>query len=449
MNYEEIANEVIRIATEAGAEAEAYLTDGTQTQITVSRHQVEKLSYAGSKGLGVRIIRDGRMGYAFTSDFSPDSVQATTEAALALVDAVDADEFRQFPEPHAIPDEELAIFDPAATEITPEEKVNIALALEKAAFAADERVKVVLSANYVDGLGTVYLQNSRGFKGSYQQSFAAIFTMTMAMDGEERAMGMAMGTGRSARDLKPDEVGTEAGQKAARLLGGRPVPTQEASVVFSPFAAGGIMRAMSQALNGEAMQKGRSFLHGKMGEDVASDNVSILDNGRLPGGFATRPFDDEGNPTSATRLIDEGVLQALLFDTYSAAREGTSSTGNANRGSHRSAPGLSASNFYLQPGHMSADEVIGSVEKGLYVVNVMNQAAINPISGDYSVSAQGFWIEDGKQTFPVNNVTIAIPLDQMLNNISAIGDDLLFLPFGGALGTPTFRVDGVMIGGTS
>ena len=449
MNYEKIANQVIQIAGNVGAEAEAYITNGKQTQITVSKGKVEKLSYAGSKGLGVRIIKEGRMGYAYTSDFSPDSVRQVTEDAIALMEAVDADEFRQFPEPQEILDEDLGIYDPEAAKISPEEKINIAIALEKASYAADERVKVVLFANYSDGVQTTYLQNSKGFKGSYDASFAAASCMTLAMDGEERARGMAFGTGRSARDLKPEEIGTEAGELAARLLGGRPVPTQESTIVFSSFAAAGIMSALARALNGEAMQKGRSFLHGKLGQDVASDTVSILDNGRLHGGFASRPFDAEGNPTTATRLIDEGVLQALLYDTYAAAREGTSSTGNANRGSHRSAPDLSPSNFYLQPGHQTPEELIGDVKQGLYVANVMNQAAINPVSGDYSVSAQGFWIEDGQKTFPVNNVTIAIPLDQMLQNVKAVADDLTFLPFFGALGAPTFRVDGVMIGGTA
>jgi len=138
----------------------------------------------------------------------------------------------------------------------------------------------------------------------------------------------------------------------------------------------------------------------------------------------------------------------VLYDAYTANRDGTNSTGNAGRMSHRQAPVLSASNFYLQPGQQSPEEVIAGVEKGLYVVNTMNTHSINPVSGDYSVSAQGFWIENGKLGQAVNNVTIAIPLDKLLQNVTAVANDLIFLPFGGAIGSPTFRVDWVMIGGS-
>ena len=175
--------------------------------------------------------------------------------------------------------------------------------------------------------------------------------------------------------------------------------------------------------------------------------VTLLDNGRMPGGFATRPFDDEGNPTGATRLIDEGVFQAVLYDEYTAQKDGGTSTGNARRFSHAGPPMLAPSNFYIQPGPQSEEEVIQGVEKGLYVVNTMNSHSINPINGDYSVSAQGYWIEDGQIAYPVNNVTIAIPLPELLKNISAVGNDLTFFPFMGAIGAPTLRVDGVMIGG--
>ena len=242
--------------------------------------------------------------------------------------------------------------------------------------------------------------------------------------------------------------GRRRGERAAKLLGGQPVPTQEATIVYAPFAASGLLGALSRALTAEAMQRNRSFLQGKMGQDVAADVVTLLDNGLLPGGMASRPFDAEGNPSSPTKLIDEGVLQAVLYDAYTANRDGTNSTGNAGRMSHRHAPVLTTTNFYLQPGQQTPEAVIAGVEKGLYVVNTMNTNSINPVSGDYSVSAQGFWIENGKLAQPVNNVTIAIPLDKLLLNVTAVANDLIFLPFGGAIGSPTFRVDHVMIGGS-
>lgn len=447
MNYEEIARSAVDQARAAGAEADAYISVGSETQIQVRNGEVEKLSRAGSKGLGVRVIRERRMGYAYTSDFSPQSVARATENALALAEAADPDEHRVIPEPAVAEDEGLQIYDPAIASMTTEEKVAFAKAIEAAALATDERVKLCQITAYLDGIATVTLVNSKGFAGSYQSTFAAGYALAMAFDGDDRASAIGLGISTRAADLDATAIGREAGARASRLLGGRPVPTQRATVVYSPYAASGLIGTLARALTGEAMQKNRSFLQGKLGQDVAADVVSLLDNGRLPGGMATRPFDDEGNPTTATRLIDEGVLQAVLHDSYSAHREGTNSTGNATRGSHRQPPGLAPSNFYLQPGHISADELIAGVEKGLYVVNTMNTHSINPVSGDYSVSAEGFWIENGQLTHPVNEVTIALPLQELLKNVKAVANDLLFLPFGGAIGSPTFRVDGVMIGG--
>ncbi len=448
MNYLQITKDVIEQATAAGAEAEAYIAVGSQTQIQVQQGQVEKLSRAGSKGLGIRVLKDGQMGYAYTSDFSPESVAKSTEAALALAEVSDGDEYRHLPEPQPIPDVDLQIYDEAIASLPTEDKVNFALKVEDSALKADPRVVMTNRASYMDSIATVYLTNSKGFSGSYDSTFAASYVSAMAADEDDRAMAFGLGVSSKWAEMDAEKIGREAGERAANLLGGQPVPTQEASVVYSPMAASGIIGVLSRALTGEAMQRNRSFLHGKIGQDVASDVVSLLDNALLPGGMASRPFDAEGTPSSATKLIDEGVLQGVLHDSYTAVQDGADSTGNAGRGSHRSAPRLAPSNFYLQPGQQTPEEVIAGVEKGLYVVNTMNSHSINPVSGDYSVSAQGFWIENGELKQPVNNVTIAIPLGGLLQNVTAVANDLTFLPFGGAIGSPTFRVDGVMIGGT-
>ena len=371
----------------------------------------------------------------------------TTEAALELAHTVDADSYRKLPHRQSIPEEDLRIYDPAVQNTPVEEKIAFAKLVEQSALDSDPRVVLALRTTFMDAVTDVFLVNSNGFAGSYKKSFTAAFTQAMAVDGDERAMAFGIGMGISTKELEAEAIGQQAGGRAAGLLGGRPVPTQRATVVYSPFAAAGLVGVMAQALTGEAMQRNRSFLQGRMGEDVASEFVSFLDNGRLKGGLASRPFDGEGNPTRATRLIDEGILQAVLHDDYSAGRDGTDSTGNATRLSHRQPPILAPSNFYLQPGNQSPESLISGVKEGLYVINTMNTHSINPVSGDYSVSAQGYWIEDGRLAQPVNNVTIALPLDQLLMNVRAVADDLIFLPFGGAMGSPTFRVDGVMIGG--
>ena len=447
MNYTELAQRVVNQATNDGVEVEAYIAVGSETNIQVRGGAVEKFSYAGSKGLGVRVIKAGQMGYAYTSDFSDESIAKTIATALTLSEVADADEHRRLPDPKPLSDEDLAIYDSSLLAVDAETKVAFQKAVEAAALAYDERVQVSIMNSYIDGISEVYLANSKGFHGSYNSTFAGAYIMVMAVDESDRATGFGLQIGRSLNDIDAATVGRQAAEQAVNLLGGKPVPTQTATVVYHPVAATALLGAISQALTAEAMQRNRSFLQGKLGQTVASDVVTLLDNGRLPGGLATRPFDDEGNPTSATRLIDEGVLQAVIYDAYTADRDGTNSTGNAMRGSHRAAPSLAPSNFYIQPGPDDADALIAGVEKGLYVINTMNTHSINPVSGDYSVSAQGFWIENGKLTHPVNNVTIALPLGQILQNVRAVGNDLTFLPFGGAIGSPTIRVDNVVIGG--
>jgi PmbA protein len=448
MNYLNLAQSVVEQAKQRNVEAEAFVNVGQEAEILVAQGQVEKLSQAGSKGLGVRVIVGGKMGYAYTSDFSPASVARLLDDAIALAEVVDGDEYRRLPSPAAIPDEDLAIDDPAISALTTEEKVAMATRVEAAALAYDKRVILTNLCTLLTQTGTVAIANTKGVAGSYNKTFIAAYLMAMAQDENDRAVAFHVGVGSKLADFDPEAIGREAGKKAVSLLGGKPVSTQRATVVYSPFAAHSITGALASALSAQSMQRNRSFLQGKIGQTVAADIVTLLDNGRLPGGLATRPFDDEGVPTSATRLIDEGVLQAVLHDTYTAAREGTnSSTGNATRHGHASLPSVQPSNFYFQPGPHTADEVIAGVERGLYVESVMNTHSINPVSGDYSVSAVGYWIENGQIVHPVNGVTIAISLQDWLQNVKAVANDLVFMPMGGSIGAPTIRVDNVMIGG--
>ena len=447
-DYLELAQDVVRRSATRGVEAEAIIMDEQETMIRVDRGQVEQLSQSGSKGLGVRVIDGGRVGYAYTSDFSAASIEETWQAALDLARVATPDEHRALPDPQPIPDEDLEIWDPDLPAVSTEEKIAFAKQMEEAALAYDPRVVMTNRCTYQDAIAHVYLANSRGFAGAYDRTVTFSYVIGIGRDEGGQTMAFGLGASNFYRDLDAQAIGREAGQRAVQILGGQPVETQTATVVFDPMVTGEILGYLSMALTAEAMQRGRSFLIGKMGQQVGADRVSLLDNGRLKRGLASAPFDGEGVPTSATRLIDEGVLQNVIYDTYTARKDGVASTGNAQRGSHRSLPSLAPSNFYLQPGILSPDEIIAGVGRGLYVTRIMQTGGTDPITGDCSMGASGLWIENGQLTRPVTEVTVATTLPNLLQNIVAVGNDLRVVPFMGIIGAPTIRVEGVTIGGT-
>jgi PmbA protein len=449
-NYLELAKQVVQRAAAGGAEAEVIITHGSETQIRVSHGEVEQLSQSGSRGMGVRIIDGGRTGYAYTSDFSDDSIEQTWRTAVELAKVATPDPHRALPDPRPIPDEDLEIWDKNLANIPATDKIAFAKQVERAALDYDERVILTQWCTYQDSISHMHLANSHGFAGEYGQTVAASFLIGIAR-GEDGGMMNAFGVGASNffSDLDPVAIGREAGEKAVSILGGQPVPTQVGTIVLDPVIGAEILSAMSSALTAEAWQKKRSFLLDRMGQQVGSDMVTLMDNGRMKRGLASAPFDGEGVPTSATRLVDEGVLQNLVYDSYSARKAGVASTGNAQRAGHRSVPSLGPSNFYMQPGNVSREEIIAGVDKGLYVLSIMQTGGIDPVTGDCSMGANGLWIENGQIIGPVGGVTIATTLNDFLSNITQVGNDLRMVPFFGNIGVPTLRVDNVTIGGTA
>lgn len=446
-DYLELAKQVVNNASVDGAEVEVIITSEKQTEIKISGGEVEQLSQSGSHGMGVRVIIDGKMGYAHTSNLSADSVEETWRAAVELAEVATQDEYRKLPEPQPIPDEDLKIWDPKIESLATEDKITAAKSMERAALDYDERMFMSNMCTYQDGVSHTYLVNSKGFAGDYGSTFMVGFLMGVARDENGMTNGIGLGVSTHLDDFDPQTIGREAGMKAISMLGGKPVPTQKGTVVFDHFVGAQILAAISQALTANAMQRKRSFLIDKMGQEVGNDMVTLLDNGRLPGGMGTAPFDGEGVPTSATRLIDEGILQNVIYDSYSAAKDGVQSTGNAQRQGHTSLPTLAPSNFYMQPGNISREDIIKGVDKGLYVLSVMQTGGIDPITGDCSMGANGLWIENGEITGPVGGVTVATTLNDFLNNISQVGNDLRMIPMFGNIGVPTLRVDNVTIGG--
>jgi PmbA protein len=446
MDYLALAKSVVQKASTNGLEVEVIITEDKNTRVKVQAGKVEQLSQSGSHGMGVRVISNGQTGYAFTSDFSEDSIEETWQTAVSLAKVATPDPFRKLPEPQPIPDEDLGIWDESLATVSAADKIDWTIRMEKAALDYHERIFLTTFTQYGDSIHHQYLVNSKGFAGSYGRTTCFGILAAVAKD-DEGGMVNAFNFGASNffKDLDAAAIGREAGRKTMSIYGGKPVPSQTATVVFDPFVATDVLDAIAAALSAEAWQKQRSFLLGRLGQEVGSHMVTLMDNGRMKGGLGSAPFDAEGVPTKATRLVDEGVLQNLIYDSYTAAKDGKISTGNAQRNGHRSLPSLGTSNFYIQPGNKSPQEIIAGVERGFYVLSVMQTGGIDPVTGDCSMLANGLWIENGELTQPVGGVTIATTLNDFLHNLCDVGNDLMQIP--GSAGVPTLRVDNVRIGG--
>lgn len=448
MDYLDMAKNVAERAARRGAEAEVIIIESQTTTIRVNSREVQQLTRAVSKGLGIRIIKKGQVGYAYTSDFSPSALEDTVSAALHLAEIADADEFRTLPQAeNAGAQEDLQIHDPQFSAFSTEQKVAFTMEMERAALGYDPRIVTTSACTYQDGLSRIYLANSRGFAGSYATTGVAAYLRAVARDNRGQTMAPGLGFSVFYDDLEAQDIGQEAARKAVELLGGEPVETQRATVIMDPFVGTEFLFFISAALTAESVQRGRSFLMGKLGQRVASAQVNLVDNGRLVRGFASAPFDAEGVRTSATLLVSQGRLERLLYDTYSALKDGTRSTGNAQRDSYRDLPSPAPTNLYLEPGSQPLSQLIGGVEKGLYMTDSMNTGGINPTNGDYSVGASGFWIERGQIVRSVAGVTVASNMLDMLQNVAAVADDLRFIPIRGSIGAPTFVVEGMTVAG--
>jgi PmbA protein len=427
-----------------GAEtAEVFLSSTKELNIEVRNCRVETLKRAEDRGLGIRVMEGGRVGFSFTSDLTPAGLEEAARQSLANCARTAPDPFQQLPESGAVYPC-LDLYDPRICQAKVEEKINLAIAMEEAARAYDSRVKIIENAFYQDGETLVAVVNTAGMAVHYRGAFCGISLALVAGEGEESQTGFAFDFRLKYEELDPESIGREAASRAVRMLGARPVATRQAAVVLEPYVAGGFLGLLGPALTGEAVQKGRSLFAGKVGSQVAARDVTVIDDGTLPGGIASAPFDGEGVPTSRTVLVNEGFLQGFLHNTYTAAKDGMSSTGNGVRSSFKGTPEVGATNFFIQPGLPSPEELIKEVGTGLYVTDVLGMHTANPISGDFSLGVAGLWIENGEFTHPVRGVAIAGNIVDLLMAVDGVGNDLKFY---GGKGAPTLRLTGLTISG--
>jgi len=308
----------------------------------------------------------------------------------------------------------------------------------------DNRLTKVLRASYHEGRYETVVVNHRGVRASSRGTSVSFTLACVAVEGQETQVGYGFQAARHYADLKKDWVLEKTVENTLALLGGKQVPSGRYDLLFDPFVAAEMLELLADALRGDQVLKGKSFLADRVGQKVGASSLTIVDDGRLKRGLGSSACDAEGLPTQSTVLVREGVLQGFLFDSTSARKAGKVSTGNAGRASYKGLPEPETTNFYIQPGSKSPESMISGIDSGLYVHNVMGLHTVDTVSGDYSLGIMGERIEKGKRTHGVRGVTIAGNLLDLLNTVEAVGNDLVFT---GSLGSPTLWVSGVSVGG--
>ncbi len=442
-----IASDIVDRARQLGAdEADAYVRSGLESTVSVRMGETEKLIEAGSRSISIRVIRDKRTAVCNTSDLTPKALDGMVRKAVELATISEPDEFAGLPDRDDLASDmgmALQLYDERIDALTVDDMRDIVLRAEQAAFDFDKRINNSEGAEFGAERGMVVLANSLGFCGSYPYTAAVFSVQVMADDegGKKRNDAWFSAERLFHRLAAPEEVGRRAAARAVRKLGARKVSTRQVPVVWDQRMAASLAGIVSGAASGEALFKRSSFLAESEGAAIASPLVSIVSDATLPAQLGTRPFDGEGVRARRNPLVEGGVFQQFLFDSYYARRMGRRTTGSAARAGD--AITIGGGNLLFEPGTASADGIIGSVEDGLYLTDLMG-FGVNTTTGDFSRGAAGVWIEHGQLTYPVSEINISGNLKDILRDIEAVGDDLLWL---GASAAPTIKVARMTVSG--
>jgi PmbA protein len=444
--YADLAADIVQQALAAGAtDAECTISEGDEFSASVRLRELETLKEAGSRAAGLRILRGLHTGSAYTSDLSADGLRHMVRSAMELAEITSED-------PHAgLPDSsdlgsiegDLGLYCSDVERLETELKIDTARRAEDAALRTDPRITNSEGASFDTYLGNRAFANSRGFAGQYRSSYCSLSVVPVAREGESMERDYWFSTARGFAGLeKPEDIGRIAAGRALRRLGAVKVETKKVPVVFEPRTARALLDHIFDAVHGGAVYRNESFLAGKLGERIASEKLTVIDDGTIPGLFGTSPFDDEGVPTRRTVVIENGVLRSYLLNTYTARKLGLKTTGNASRGLAGNA-GVGNGNLYIEKGAASPEKLIAGIRDGFYVTELMGFGA-NIVTGDYSRGAAGLWIRNGELAFPVSEVTIAGTLQQMLLDLEAVGADV---EFRGSMAAPTLMIAEMTVGG--
>jgi PmbA protein len=444
-DLETLAADAVKRAMDAGAtDAECTVMEGEEFSAAVRMREVESLKEAGSRAAGIRVLVGKNGGSSYTSDLTAEGIATMVRGAIDLAKITSEDPFAGLPDASDLGarGEDLGLYDDAIERMETDWKIAQAKRAEETAFATDERIQNSEGASFDSYVGRRVFVNSRGFAGSYRTSSCGLSVSPVAKQNGSMERDYWYTSARAASKLEsPEEVGRRAAERAVRRLNPRKIPTQKAVILFEPRTARSLLSDLFDAVNGGAIYRQASFLAGKLGEKIAAESLTVIDDATLPGLFGSSPFDDEGVMCRRTVVVEKGILKSYLLNSYSARKLGLKTTGNASRGITGNA-GVGPGNFFIEAGERSPESILKGLRTGLYVTELIG-GDTNTVTGDYSSGAAGMWIENGELAYPVSEITIAGNMKQMLMDVEIASD----LEFRGSIASPTLLMQEMTISG--
>lgn len=447
MDYKDLLNKLIEKGQEKMDEVEAFLVKNKQLDIEIYKGEIEKYSLAESGGLSFRGSSQGKMGYSYTERLEESALDSLVYEALEnskYIEGSDDEIIFSGSESY----EEINHYDDSLNQVPTQDKLNFLINLEKEAYSLDERVFAVNACAYQEFEGERYLVNSKGLDLHDKSNGGAAYISVVVKDNEDTKTGISYRIFYDFSSLDYKEIAKEAVDRATSMLGASNIKSGNYPIIIENTTFANLLSAFTPIFSSDNVQKGLSLLKGKLGEEIASPLLTIVDDPFLKGGFASRNFDDEGTASTFKTMVDNGKLVSFAYNWKTANREGVASTGHASR-SYKGPISIAPTNLYVVNGDLDLDEMMALADKGLLINNLEGlHSGLNPVSGDFSLSASGYEIKDGKKARPVNQITIAGNLYEVFKNIVAVGNDLKFgLPSNGYIGSPSILVKSLAVSG--
>jgi PmbA protein len=424
----DIADRLVGMAGD-GEQVEAFVQRSSDTQVRVYEGEVEQLAVADSLGVGVRIVRDHRQGFAYCGSFDPAALADTVAEARDNAAFGEPDEAAGLAEPDGVEPVALDLWRPGLGDVPTADKVALAIELERAVLAADARITGVESCDYADSRAEAAVATTTGIRRASRETGCELVAYSLAADGDETQTGFGFSLGRSFDELDVAAAAADAAGRALRMLGATKPPSGRLTIVLDPWVTAQLVGIVSGTLGAEEVIKGRSLFAERAGEQVASPLLTLVEDPTDARSWGATPVDDEGLATRRVPLVDAGVLQGFVHSTWTARRLGTASTGSAVRGGFKSAPTAGCRAVALTPGSSGAGELLAGVDDGVLVQEVSGlHSGVNPVSGDLSTGAEGLRIRGGELAEPLREFTVASTVQRLLHDVMAVGADLTWLP---------------------